>query len=151
MGVMFCETTYAQVSFKINIVRQPIWGPVGYDHVDYYYLPDIQAYYYVTNHRYVYNENGRWISRSHLPPRYKDYDMYNARKVVINEPKPYMHHQENMAKYGSSGEHSSQPSIRDSHETKYLENKNHPEHSKWKDSKRKQGGDDDGSKGNKHN
>lgn len=37
----------AQVSLNINIGSQPVWGPTGYDHVDYYYFPDIDAYYYV--------------------------------------------------------------------------------------------------------
>jgi len=32
--------------------------------------------------------------------------MYNTRKVVINEPKPYLHHQDYKAKYASSNEHS---------------------------------------------
>ena len=41
---LLCETTYAQVRFRVNISSQPIWGPVGYDHVEYYYLPDIDAF-----------------------------------------------------------------------------------------------------------
>jgi hypothetical protein len=135
---LLCETTFAQVSFRVNISSQPIWGPVGYDHVDYYYLPDIDAYYYVPRHKYVYMENGNWITRSNLPPRHRDYDMYNARKVVVNEPKPYLHHQDFKARYGSSDDRSNQPSIRDSHEPRYFENKNHPEHSKWKASRRSQ-------------
>lgn len=30
-----------RVSVNINIGSQPAWGPVGYDYVDYYYMPDI--------------------------------------------------------------------------------------------------------------
>ena len=37
----------AQINLHININQQPVWGPTGYDHVDYYYLPDINAYYNV--------------------------------------------------------------------------------------------------------
>jgi hypothetical protein len=136
---LLCETIFAQVTFRINISSQPIWGPVGYDHVEYYYLPDIDAYYYVPRHKFIYVEDGRWITRSYLPPRYRDYDVYNARKVVINEPKPYLHHQDYRAKYASSNERSNQQSIRDSHESRYFVNKNHPEHSKWKADKRNQG------------
>jgi len=136
---LLCETTYAQVRFRVNISSQPIWGPVGYDHVEYYYLPDIDAYYYVPRHKYVYMEGGNWVSRSYLPPRYRNYDMYNARKVVVNEPKPYRHHQDYRTKYAPSNERANQPSIRDSREGRYFENKNHPEHSKWKEYKRNQG------------
>jgi len=136
---LLCKTTNAQITFKVNFAIQPIWGPVGYDYVDYYYLPDIEVYYNVPRQKYIYMEDGNWVTRSYLPPRYRDYDMYNARKVVINEPRPYLHHQDYKAKYASSNERSNQQSIRDSHESKYFENKNHPEHDKWKEQKKNQG------------
>jgi hypothetical protein len=135
LSSMFCGTTFAQVTLRVNIVSQPIWGPVGYDHVEYYYLPEIEAYYYVPGHKYFYMENGRWVSRSSLPQRYSHYDLYNSRKVVINESKPYLRHKEFQAKYAASNERSNQQSIRDSHDSKYFVIKNHPEHSKWKNSK----------------
>lgn len=133
------ETAIAQITLRVNIASQPVWGPVGYDHVEYYYLPDIESYYYVPGHRYIYMENGRWISRSYLPQRYNNYDVYNSRKVVINDRKPYMRHQEYRAKYAKSNERSDQQSIRDSHDSRYFVNKNHPEHSKWKENKRNRG------------
>jgi hypothetical protein len=133
------ETTFAQVTFRVNIASQPIWGPVGYDHVEYYYLPDIEAYYYVPGKRYIYMENNHWISRSYLPPRYSHLDMYNSRKIVVNERKPYLHHQENRTKYASYNDRSDQQSIRDSHDSKYFVNRNHPEYSKSKGNKRNQG------------
>jgi hypothetical protein len=140
MGATLSETANAQVTLSVNIATQPIWGPVGYDHVEYYYLPEIDSYYYVPEHKYVYLEGGSWISRSNLPQRYSHFDMYNSRKVVINDKKPYMRNQEYRSRYGSSHERSNQISIRDSHDSKYFVNKNHPEHSKWKENK-----------GNQHN
>jgi hypothetical protein len=137
-GGFLCQTTYAQVSFRVNISSQPIWGPVGYDHVEYYYLPDMDMYYNVPRHRYIYMENGQWTSRSTLPTRYRNYDMYNARKVVVNEPRPYIHNADYRARYESSNEHANQQSIRDSHESKYFVNRNHPEHSQWRESRRNQ-------------
>lgn len=132
LGVTLFQTVNAQVTLRVNIDTQPIWGPVGYDHVEYYYLPEIDSYYYVPDHKYVYLEGGRWISRSALPQRYSHFDMYNSRKVVINENRPYLRNQEYRTKYASSNERSNQVSIRDSHDSKYFVNKNHPEHSKWK-------------------
>jgi hypothetical protein len=150
LSVTFCETAIAQVTLRVNIDTQPIWGPVGYDHVEYYYLPDIDAYYYVPQHRYVYMESGRWISRSSLPQRYRNFDVYSSRKVVINEQKPYLRDQEYKTRYSLSNERSDQQSIRDSHDSKYFVNKNHPEHSKWKESQKNQGNQkhDDGRKNN---
>lgn len=134
-GSIVFTSSYAQVTLRVNISSQPIWGPVGYDHVDYYYLPDIEAYYSVDRHRYYYMENGSWVGRSNLPERYRNYDVYNSRKIVINEPKPYLRHKEFKAKYAASNENSNQQSIRDSHDSRYFVIKNHPEHSKWKESR----------------
>jgi Ni/Co efflux regulator RcnB len=133
---LFCQTTTAQVRFNVNIASQPIWGPVGYDHVDYYYLPDIEAYYNVPRHRYYYMENNRWRSGSNLPSRYRGTDLYNTRKVVVNEPKPYLNHQTYKSKYGSSNERYSGQSIRDSRDSRYFANKNHPEYRNWRNSQR---------------
>ena len=136
---LFFISMNAQVSFRLNIASQPIWGPVGYDHVEYYYLPEIDAYYYVPGHKYYYNENGRWVSHANLPARYHDFNLYNTRKVVINERRPYNHHQEYRTKYTTVNGSSHEQSIRDSHEGRYFENKSHPEHGKWKEYKKTQG------------
>jgi hypothetical protein len=136
---LLSETAIAQVTLRVNIASQPIWGPVGYDHVEYYYLPDIESYYYVPGHKYIYMENGRWISRSYLPQRYNNYDMYNSRKVVINDQKPYLRHKEYRAKYASSDDRSDRQSIRDSRDSRYFVIKNHPEHSKWKENMKNRG------------
>ena len=57
----------AQIDVNINLGSQPVWGPTGYDYVEYYYLPDIDAYYNVPKQRYYYYEKGKWIYRSSLP------------------------------------------------------------------------------------
>jgi hypothetical protein len=46
-AVLLSSTVDAQISVSVsfNIDRQPIWGPTGYAHVEYYYLPDIEVYY----------------------------------------------------------------------------------------------------------
>ena len=80
-----------RVGVNINIGSQPEWGPVGYDYVDYYYLPDIDAYYYVPERQFIYLSNGRWVFATSLPVAYRHYDLYSGYKVVINEPRPYLH------------------------------------------------------------
>ena len=116
----------AQVRVNINIGSQPVWGPVGYDYVEYYYLPDIDVYYYVPLHRFYYYEGRSWIYRSSLPSRFGHYDLYNSYKVVVNEREPWRHNETYRQKYGSyKGRHDQQP-IRDSRDSKYFVNKNHP-------------------------
>src|SRR6187431_1379452 len=54
----------------------PVWGPVGYDEVEYYYLPDIQVYYDIRLAQYIYFGNGKWIRSAYLPSRCRSYDLY---------------------------------------------------------------------------
>ncbi|MVN21964.1 hypothetical protein [Mucilaginibacter arboris] len=90
----------AQLSLSINIGRQPAWGPTGYNHVDYYYLPDIESYYDVSTGQYIYQDGGRWIFANSLPPRYRGYDLYSGYKVVVNRPKPYLNFSRDRVTYG---------------------------------------------------
>ena len=43
--LLVSSSIQAQVSLSVNIGTAPSWGPAGYSNVDYYYLPDIEAYY----------------------------------------------------------------------------------------------------------
>jgi len=128
---LFNETT-AQARVNINIGAQPVWGPVGYDYVDYYYLPDAEVYYSVPQRVYIYEERGTWVRAASLPTRFGAIDLYHVYKVVINEPKPYLHHITYKVKYVQYKGNRNQVVIRDSHEEKYFVIKSHPEHSKWK-------------------
>ncbi|TWI80184.1 hypothetical protein IQ13_2854 [Lacibacter cauensis] len=96
-GTVTAEKTTAQVN--INIGLQPAWGPAGYDYVEYYYLPDIETYYYVPRRQFIYLNNGRWIYSAGLPSRYRTYNLYNGYKVVVNAPKPYLRHASYKVKY----------------------------------------------------
>ncbi|WP_157255499.1 hypothetical protein [Pedobacter sp. Leaf216] len=117
----------AQVSLNINIGSQPVWGPTGYDHVDYYYFPDINAYYYVPSGQYIYANGSRWISANNLPPQYGNFDLYRAYKVVINEPKPYLRNNVYATRYSKYKNYSGrQTIIRDSRDAKYYVVKGHP-------------------------
>ena len=120
----------AQVRLNINIGAQPAWGPTGYDHVDYYYLPDIDSYYYVPTGQYIYSNGGRWISASSLPSQFRNFDLYRAYKVVVNEPKPYLRNNVYAAKYRNFKNYNGrQTVIRDSRDTKYNVVKVHPSYS----------------------
>jgi hypothetical protein len=151
-AVLLSSTIDAQlrVDLNFNLDRQPVWGPTGYDHAEYYYLPDIEVYYNVPQHKYFYQERGRWISRSSLPSRYRGFDLYNSYKVVVNEPTPYRNHATYRDKYASyKGRHDQQP-IRDSRDSKYFVNPNHPEHNNWaKQQKHNNGKGKEKARGNK--
>lgn len=118
------QTADAQirVNANINIGNQPLWGPTGYDYVDYYYMPDMDVYYSVPQRKFVYLDGGRWMFASALPARYKGFNLYASPKIVINEPKPYLKADVYRVKYkGWKGP--KQIVIRDSDDERY---KNHP-------------------------
>lgn len=93
------EAQYQENYDNANIDAQPAWGPSGYDYAENYYLPDVEAYYCVPRHQFVYFDNGNWCYASSLPGRYANYDLYSGYKVVINERNPWMHFNEHRMQY----------------------------------------------------
>jgi hypothetical protein len=92
----------AQFSMSINFGPPPPWGPVGYASVQYYYLPDVEAYYDVHTSMFIYFSGSSWVHRSYLPARYKNYDLYGGYKVVMPDyhgKAPYAHFKEHKMKY----------------------------------------------------
>ena len=126
-------TSNAQISLNLNfnIDTQPAWGPTGYDYVENYYIPDLDIYYNVPLHRYYYYNNGRWRYSSNLPSRYRSYNFYNTYKVVVNDKDPWKNHNKYKKEYLKYKGNHDQKVIRDSRDSKYFKNKNHPEHNNW--------------------
>ncbi len=139
----------AQIRFSFNIGLQPLWGPIGYDHVENYYLPEIDAYYNVDSRMYTYISYGRWVNTRSLPWRYRNYDLYSGYKVVMNDSRPFLHYDRDRVKHASyRGRHDQEP-IRDSREQKYFENKNHPQHNEWKGNRDQNNRDQQDNRNNK--
>ncbi len=114
-GSFIYTTANAQlkVSVNINLGSQPDWGPSGYNYAEYYYLPDIDAYYYIPRKQFIYQDRGNWVFANSLPARYRNFDLYRSYKVVVNEPKPYMNNRFYQSKYGQYRNYSNQRVIRD--------------------------------------
>lgn len=116
----------AQVSINVNIGSQPLWGPVGYDYVDYYYLPEVESYYYVPRRQFVYLSNGRWIFSASLPSRYRGYDLYSGYKVVVNGRNAYLNFNNDRVRYARYKKVHNQKAIRYSNDPRYYVIKGHP-------------------------
>lgn len=99
-GLAFSQQANAQINVSINIGNQPAWGPSGYNHADFYYIPSINVYYDVMRGQYVYMNGNRWIYGAQLPPTYRNFDLYRSYKVVVNRPTPYMQNRNDIAMYG---------------------------------------------------
>lgn len=83
-SALMATRTEAQVSISVNIGDQPAWAPEGYDEAQYYYIPDMDVYYDVPVHQFVYLSNRRWVRSATLPAAYRGYDLYKVHKVAIN-------------------------------------------------------------------
>jgi hypothetical protein len=124
-----------RITLRANIGSQPVWGPTGYDRAEYYYLPDIDVFYNVSRRQYVYEQRGRWIFSYELPRQYRNFDLYSGYKVVVNENRPYRNANMYRTKYASYKNNHGQENIRSSHDSRYYQIKDHPEHNNWKNNR----------------
>ena len=137
VALFISSALYAQVHVNVNLGIQPAWGPVGHSYVENYYLPDIEVYYNVPAHRFYYFEGGRWIWRSSLPPRYRDYDLYRSHKIVINDREPWRNHVSYRDRYS------------DRHDSRYNKHDNGL-HKGWNKGNNGNGHGNDNRNGNSH-
>jgi hypothetical protein len=132
--LIFCTSIFAsnpakaQVNVSLNISSQALWGPVGYDHVEYYYLPEVDAFYYVPTGEFIYWNGNTQVNVYSLPVSFR-VNLYNTYKVVVNSPRPYLQHKMYQSKYGKY-KHGGpkQKNIRDSDDARYYSVKGHPKH-----------------------
>jgi hypothetical protein len=102
----------AQVSIHVglNIPVRPVYVPAPEpvyddnfdDSDDYYYLPEVEAYYSIPLNRYFYMDGSRWISAAYLPGAYRNYDWRSARRFEIRGRRPYMNHNVYRGRWGGN-------------------------------------------------
>ncbi|MBB6128734.1 hypothetical protein [Mucilaginibacter lappiensis] len=104
-GLFYTKTANAQISIHLGFnipVRQPepvvvqetpVYDddnvPADYND-DYYYLPEVEAYYCVPRHCYYYNDGSSWVSAAYLPGAYRNYNWRTAVRYEVHAPRPYM-------------------------------------------------------------
>jgi hypothetical protein len=102
MSGLIYNTANAQVGIRVGFHFGPLrvvyahapvvveQAPVYNDsNDDYYYLPDVDAYYSVNEQCYYYNDGNNWVSAAYLPGAYRDYDWRNASRYEVRAPRPY--------------------------------------------------------------
>jgi len=116
-GLFYTNSVKAQVSIHlgINIPARPVYVPaprpvvveeapvydddVSYDD-DYYYLPEVEAYYSVPRHCYYYNDGNAWITAAYLPGAYRNYNWRTAVRYEVRASRPYLHHDIYRSRWG---------------------------------------------------
>lgn len=102
MLLFFAGSVQAQISVRVNLGTPPQWGPSGYSDVQYYYLPDVEAYYDVPSSMFIYYNGYTWVRRTSLPTRYRNYDLYNGYKVPMSDyrgDRPYSNFRKHKTQY----------------------------------------------------
>ncbi|OCX51646.1 hypothetical protein BEL04_16630 [Mucilaginibacter sp. PPCGB 2223] len=101
---LIAQSAKAQIGIHISLhlggspaYVAPEPAPVCAD--DYYYLPDVEAYYSVRENCYYYNDGYNWVSAAYLPGAYRNYDWHYARRIEIREPRPYLHSEVYRSRY----------------------------------------------------
>lgn len=147
------NANHAQVSVSVNIGSPPQWGPVGYSEVSYYYLPDVESYYDIRGGQFIFLSNGVWIRSHSLPYRYRNYDLYNGYKVVLNDyrgPAPYVHYKEHKVKYYKGYKKGHQQTYRTADNYKPHSNGNHNGNGNHGNEKKGNGNNGNGNNGHKN-
>ncbi|QKJ29991.1 hypothetical protein HQ865_09555 [Mucilaginibacter mali] len=109
LGGLGVKTADAQIGIRINLNlgSHPVYTPAPepvvvnepvYD--DYYYYPEVEAYYSVAEHCYYYQDGDRWIAAAYLPGMYHNFDWRTARRFEIRTNRPFMHHDVYRGRFG---------------------------------------------------
>lgn len=100
--LLISSSIHAQLSLSVNLGLPPLWVNSECSNVDYYYLPDIETYYDIKASQFICFDGGKWMRGRYLPSKYRNYDLYNGRKVVLNNyygSRPYSHFKNHKTKY----------------------------------------------------
>ena len=74
-------------------------APVYDNDNDYYYLPDVNAYYNVSEQCYYYFDGDNWVTAEYLPGQYSDFDWRNARRFEVRAERPYLRNEFYRSRY----------------------------------------------------
>ena len=118
MSGLIYNTANAQIRIRVgfNLSPRPVYvqsaapveyvEPANYDgDEDYYYLPEVDAYYSVTEQCYYYNDGGNWITAAYLPGAYHDFNWRTARRYEVRAPRPYIHNDYYRTRYSGVAFH----------------------------------------------
>lgn len=123
---LMVQSAKAQIGIHINLHLggSPVYEAPEPEYADqYYYLPDVEAYYSVRENCYYYNNGYNWVSAAYLPGAYRNYDWHYARRIEIREPRPYLRSEAYRSRYGGF-EHRNW-NYRDEHDNRMYADRDH--------------------------
>ncbi|MBS7563142.1 hypothetical protein KHS38_01880 [Mucilaginibacter sp. Bleaf8] len=88
------------VGFNIGPVSVQLHKPAAVVYDDFYYMPDVEAYYSVPENVYYYMDGDEWISAPCLPGAYRDYNWRNVRHYEVRAERPFRNHDYYRSRFG---------------------------------------------------
>ena len=84
--IMFTLQSNAQFSINLSLGSRAQYQNHYRDNnvTNYYYLPEIEAYYDINSAVFIYNGPRGWVRSSYLPEYCRNYDVNRGYKVAIN-------------------------------------------------------------------
>jgi len=84
-----------------NNYTDPAWAPPHHPGARYYYIPDIEIYYDLSDHNFAYLNNGLWIFTPQFPSIYAGFDLFNAFIITLDVSvyEPWRYHQYYVSHY----------------------------------------------------
>jgi hypothetical protein len=82
--LLFTLETSAQVSINVNIGSRPAWCSDYNNEVEYFYYPEIEAYYHINAGVFIYFGPRGWERSRYLPEYCDGYDYRRGYKVAID-------------------------------------------------------------------
>jgi hypothetical protein len=137
--LLVSSSIQAQVSVNLNIGTAPSWGPYGYSQAEYYYLPDVQAYFDIRASQFIFFGNGRWLRSRYLPRQYRNYDLNTGYKVVLNNyhgNRPYTNFHNDRKRYYKGYRHGDQRTIGQNHDKHRYSKKRNVVNRRYEDNRR---------------
>lgn len=130
LGCFTYKAADAQVRVRlgVNFNTSPSYGRASY-----YYMPDINAYYYVPTHEYIYYDNYEWVQSRYLPEQYANYDVYHSYRVAVNERNPWVRNEYYQSRYGQYRERREQQYNRNNYynNERYRDHEDNGRHNGW--------------------
>lgn len=98
--LLYCFNTNP-VEAQVKQYENPPWAPAYYPGVRYYYIPDIETYFDLSNQDFVYLEDGQWLFSYELPSIYSGFDLFTAHIIALDVSvyQPWRHHQFYVSNY----------------------------------------------------
>jgi len=134
---------YSNAQFGVNVnvrLGLPAWISGGYAESEYYYMPEIDAYYNVRLQQFIYMDGGNWIFSSRLPGMYAGFDLYNCRKLPVYGDRPYLHgdiYRERYAQYRNNYyDHNYHQPVVAYNNSRYNERYDYDRHDNYRDNHR---------------